>query len=449
MQVPGITSKLNTAPVTGLQILINLIRPKKMKLLTKTTLYFLIALIPLLAIAGFYLFNQFSKEINYRSDRELISEEMAWIQYLQHESDNGTTFILRTPDVSVFPTNEAVNDKAAIINSNGYSINGNKIPYRQLSQVVSINGIAYQVIIRQSQEQKAALVTYVTRIMLFVFIGLFAATLIFNWAISKNLWKPFRQSLHKIRTAELQMMQHTKFEKTNIQEFNELNASLNYMTGKIYKDYLNMKEFTENAAHEMQTPVAVVLSKLELLLQDTNLKDDQVQSVLQSTAALRQLSKLNESLLLLAKIENSQFETAEEINLTEVTKKYLQLFDEFIKEKQLSIQTNFNSPFKVKLHHFLADSLITNLLGNAIKYNFTGGNIAIVSSENYYQISNTSMLEAIPAGKLFMRLNTSKDNQETSHGLGLAIVKKIAEANHFYINYNYENRKHIFIISKV
>ena len=420
-----------------------------MKLLTKTTLYFLIALVPLLAAAGFYLFNQFSKEINYRSDKELISNEITWIQYLDNEADNATTFILKTPDLSIFPTNAKTDDNPTLTNITGLGANGDKVPYRQLSQVVSINDNAYQIIIRQSQEQKAALVTYVTRIMLFVFIGLFVATLIFNWVISKQLWTPFKHSLNKIRSAELQKMEAIYFEKTKIYEFNELNASLNYMTGKIYKDYLNMKEFTENAAHEMQTPVAVVLGKLELLLQDTNLKEDQVQSILQSVNALRQLSKLNESLLLLAKIENNQFETKEEINLTEITKKYLQLFDEFINQKQLTIQTNFNDPFIIKLHPMLADSLIKNLLGNAIKYNYAGGSITITVSKKSYHISNTSKLDPISPEKLFMRLNTSKDNSETSNGLGLAFVKKIADVNHLHIAYHAENGMHHFEISKM
>jgi len=418
-----------------------------MKLLTKTTLYFLIALIPLLAVAGFYLFNQFSKEINYRSDKELISAEIAWIRYLRSEAENGTTFILRTPDLSIFPTDAPIAERPTIVNTNGYGIN--EIPYRQLSQVVSISGNAYQIMIRQSQEQKAALVTDVTRIMLFVFIGLFVATLIFNWVISQRLWMPFRRSLNKIRSAELQRIEAIHFEQTNIKEFNELNASLNYMKGKIHKDYVNMKEFTENAAHEMQTPVAVVLSKLELLLQDNNLKDEQVQAVLESTSALRQLSKLNESLLLLAKIENNQFETTIEINLADITKKYLRLFDEFIKEKQLTVQTDFSFSFPVKLHPLLADSLIMNLLGNAIKYNYTAGKIEIAVSENSYHINNTSMLPPIQPGKLFMRLNTSDNNKQTSNGLGLAIVKKIADVNHLHIAYHAEDGVHSFDITKI
>ena len=419
-----------------------------MKLLTKTTLYFLIAMVPLLAVAGFYLFNQFSKEINYRSDKELISDELAWIQYLEDQAANGTTFILRTPELSVFPTDARIADYPTITNIYGLVPPEEKIPYRQLSQVVSISGNPYQIIIRKSQEQKDALVSDVTRIMMFVFIGLFAATIIFNWVISQRLWAPFRHSLKKIRSAELQKMEALHFEKTNIREFNELNASLNFMTGKIYKDYINMKEFTENAAHEMQTPVAVVLSKLELLLQDTNLKDEQVQSVLQSTNALRQLSKLNESLLLLAKIENNQFETESEIDLAEITRKYVQLFDEFIKEKNLIIQTNFHAAFIIKLHPMLADSLISNLLGNAIKYNYSGGNITITISPNNYDISNTSLFKPIPAEKLFKRLNTSTENQETSNGLGLALVKRICDVNHLNITYRSENGMHEFEISK-
>ena len=194
-------------------------------------------------------------------------------------------------------------------------------------------------------------------------------------------------------------------------------------------------------------PVAVVLSKLELLLQDSNLKDGQVQAILQSTDALRQLSKLNESLLLLAKIENNQFETTTEISLVDVTQKYLLLFDEFIKEKQLTIQTVFNDSFMVQLHPLLADSLIMNLLGNAIKYNFDGGKIEIIVSGNKYHISNTSILDPIPSDKLFMRLNTS-DNNESSNGLGLAIVKKIADVNNLAIEYHSEGGTHTFEITK-
>src|SRR6478609_8622956 len=290
-----------------------------MKLLTKTTLYFLAAMVPLLAVAGFYLFSQFSKEINSRSDKELVSEEIEWIKYLATATENGTSFILKSPDITIFPTDAAVTAYATLTDTYGYNAQGEKIPYRQLAQVVVIDDVPYQITIRQSQEQRAALVTDVTRIMFFVFAGLFIVTLVFNWVISKQLWAPFKRSLYKIRNAELRKMEAIHFEDTNTQEFNELNTALNYMTSRIYSDYVNMKEFTENAAHEMQTPIAGAQSKLELLLQDTDLKEKQVQSILQATDALNRLSKLNQSLLLLAKIDNSQYKTSEAISFKMVS----------------------------------------------------------------------------------------------------------------------------------
>jgi signal transduction histidine kinase len=187
-----------------------------------------------------------------------------------------------------------------------------------------------------------------------------------------------------------------------------------------------------------------VLSKLELLLQDNNLKEEQVQSILQSVTALQRLSKLNEGLLLLAKIENNQYETTEKVSLAEITKKYLHLFNEFIKEKQLTVRTTFTGDFKINLHQVLAGSLISNLLGNAIKYNYTAGLIEISVSENRFHISNTSFLEPIPSEKLFMRLKSAKDNPESSNGLGLAIVKKIADVNSLKITYHAEKGQHSF-----
>lgn len=420
-----------------------------MRLLTKTTLYFLTVMVILLALSGFYLFSQFSKELNQRSDKELVADEISWLRYLKNGIENNTTFILRTPDLSIYPTEAPATTYPTITDASELVEHSNsRILYRQLSHVVSIGGFRYQVTIRKSQEQKAALVTNFTRIMLFVFGGTFLVAIIFNWAISKRLWKPFKLSLQKIRTAELQKMKAIHFEETDTKEFNELNASLNYMTGKMYADFTTMKEFTEDAAHEMQTPIAIVQSKLELLLQDDNLNDEQAGSVAEAAEALGRLGKLNESLLLLANIENNQYKAASEISLVQVTKKYLSLFSELIKDKQLAVETNYTDDCKMILHPLLADSLVANLIGNAVKYNYVGGSIKIRTDASSYSIGNTSLLSPIPTERLFKRFKASKNGEQTSNGLGLAIVKKIVDANNLSIEYEVKNGLHNFYIKK-
>jgi signal transduction histidine kinase len=416
-----------------------------MRLLTKTTLYFFTAMVVVLVLTGLYLFQQFNRQINERSDRELMAEEQAWIDYLETGLENGSTLILRTSEVAVYPVNASVNELPIIEDIAGNTLKPKSgQPYRQLSQVVAIGDISYQIIIKKSQEQKAVLVTNFTRIMMLVLAGLFIVVIIFNWIISRNLWAPFRRSLQKIRNTELSKIQTVHFEKTNTKEFNELNSSLNELRDKIYQDYINMKEFTENAAHEMQTPIAVVRGKLELLLQDHNLNEGQLQSVAEAAEVLNRLGKLNEGLLLLAKIENNQYESVELISLAGITKKYLQLFDELVQDKRLTVETDFKEDFNIRLHSVLADSLVANLLGNAIKYNYKGGTIKIETGKGKYTISNTSQRGPIASNKLFMRFNTSKEGGESSNGLGLAIVKKIADANGLQLHYHAKNGIHCF-----
>ncbi len=416
-----------------------------MKLLTKTTIYFFSAMVVLLVVTASYLYHQFSKQLNERSDQELIADEIQWIDYLATNTDNGTAFVLRTKELSIYPVNSSVSDNPVIEDVREKNLKTNStIPYRQLSQVVDIGGIPYSITIKKSQEQKAAFIEGFTRIMLFVFAGLFIAAIIFNWLISQSLWAPFKKSLQKIQTAELKQMQAMHFEKTNTTEFNELNTSLNYMTGKIYSDFINMKEFTENAAHEMQTPIAIVQHKLELLLQDNNLTEEQVQSLAEAGEALHRLGKLNQGLLFLAKIENNQYESKAAIGLETVTKKYLQLFHELIKDKELIIETDFKNDFFVQLHPLLADSLVSNLIGNAIKYNYSGGKIIIETTDQSFKICNTSNLPPIDAERLFKRFISLKEQETVSNGLGLAIVKKIADTHNLAIEYKMTGEMHQF-----
>src|SRR3954454_5409288 len=167
-----------------------------MRLLTKTTIYFVTVMICLSVLSAFYLFHQFSKGLDERSDKELIAEEIQWIQYLETTVANGTTFILRTGEVSILPVNLPQQPYPLITNVAGDNFQKRAdISYRQLQQVVVVQGIPYQVTIRKSQEQKTALITSFTQIIILVFAILFLTALIFNWLISRRLWTPFQRSL--------------------------------------------------------------------------------------------------------------------------------------------------------------------------------------------------------------------------------------------------------------
>jgi two-component system OmpR family sensor kinase len=194
----------------------------------------------------------------------------------------------------------------------------------------------------------------------------------------------------------------------------------------------------------MQTPLAITQSKLELLLQDDTLSEEQLKTILLSYDELQRLSRLNHNLLLLAKIENQQYPVTEQPNLHTVIEKYLLLFEELIREKQLTIHKEMTATAPWPLHPALADILVSNLLGNAIKYNYLHGTINIHLTAGSFTISNTSHIPEIPTDMLFQRFKKQNNSYTNSNGLGLAIIKKIADSYQLILTYRHENEQHTF-----
>lgn len=419
-----------------------------MKLLAKTTLYFLLIMLPVFTTGAFFLYNRFNKEIKHETDEELLNDQLGWVRYLDTTSTGNPVFKISTPEFNIQPTTDPVQHQPKLKTVEIYQEpEDTYAPFRQLSQVIAVHDQHYELILRKSLIEKDDLIKNIIHVMLLAFGGLLVFALLSNWLISKRIWKPFYRSLSQIQELQLNKLAKVAFDQTPTYEFNQLNSSLIHMTARMYQDYLNMKELTEDAAHEMQTPLAIAQSKLELLLQDESLTAEQQRSILLSYDELQRLSRLNHSLLLLAKIENRQFPVSAPLKLAKVMEKYLQLFEELIMEKQLVINSQLDEESEWPLHPALADLLISNLLGNAIKYNYTGGRIDITLTSKSLYLGNTSEFGAIPEDQLFQRFKKQQDIYSNSNGLGLAIVKKMADSYQLTLSYQHTNNIHQFTVS--
>ncbi|MEC5143370.1 HAMP domain-containing sensor histidine kinase [Chitinophaga sp. 212800010-3] len=416
-----------------------------MKLLSKTTIFFLFIMLPIFAGGAYYLYVKFNKEIKHETDEELVNDKQQWMHYLDTASISNPIFNIQTSEFILLPTDKPVQDEPKLKGVKIYQASEDDYaPFRQLSQVVDVHGRKYELILRKSLIEKDDLIKNVIHVMLVAFGGLLLFVLVSNWLISRQVWKPFYRSLYNIQQLQLNKLTNAVFERTDTFEFNQLNNALRNMTNRIHQDYVNIKELTEDAAHEMQTPLAIAQSKLELLLQDDTLTEAQQQGILISYDELQRLSRLNHNLLLLAKIENQQYPVTEQPDLYAVVEKYLLLFEELIREKELHINKDMTANVPWPLHPALADILVSNLLGNAIKYNYEHGSIDIRLAPGYFSISNTSHLPEIPSDIVFQRFKKHNSSYTNSNGLGLAIIKKIAGSYHFSLQYHYRNDRHIF-----
>ena len=169
------------------------------------------------------------------------------------------------------------------------------------------------------------------------------------------------------------------------------------------QDYGGLKEFTENASHEMQTPLALINAKVEQLIQTKQLTEVQMNWIDSIYQASRRIARLNQGLLLLAKIENRQFNDVQQINFTQLLIEKLQDMEEVLTHKHLTVSEQLTAPFDVLLPASLADSLVTNLVSNAIKHNQAGGQIKLTSTANQLNLSNTGGLLTSDPERLFER----------------------------------------------
>lgn len=413
-----------------------------MKLLTRTTIYYLLFSLPLLLLSGLFLYYSIERALQHEVDEELENSKVIWIQHLNNLPANKDILELNNPYVQIEKTN-ITSDNNFYSDTLVYEpLEKGTDPYRNLSVFVDHNNQQYKLSFQRSVLEHRAVFKKLILLMIYVFGGLLLLFLLINFYINKELWKPFNTSLQKITTLNMQQLQQVHFDKVAIREFNALNNSLNTMTKKMHGDYLSMKTFTQNASHEIQTPLAIIQSKLEVLLQDSLLTEKQIVAITCAFEATQRLSKLNQALLLITKIENNQFNSGEVISIKAIIEKYHSFFAELLDQKKIKLTVIFKADWRLCIHPLLADMLISNLFSNAIRYSNQGGMIDIVLTEYSFEITNTSALPPITSTQLFQRF--IKHDSATGNGLGLAIVKEICDTNNIGICYEHEHNTHRF-----
>lgn len=274
-----------------------------------------------------------------------------------------------------------------------------------------------------------------------IFLILLTIVVLTNLLISKQILAPFHQSLRAIENFSVRKEKEISLPTTRTKEFQQLNYFLKEMTGKARADYRALKEFTENAAHELQTPLAVIRGKLELLL-ETPLTEEQGNQILSALASIEKLSKINHSLMLLNKLENQEFAAQKPMNFSRVLGSILEDVSELIEMKSISVKKEIEENVQVLIHPALADMLITNIISNAIRHNVNGGEIFIRLTSERLLATNTGKPPEIPIDQVFDRFRRS-DTTDDSIGLGLAIVRQICEVSKLEIAFHYAEGKYV------
>lgn len=316
-------------------------------------------------------------------------------------------------------------------------------PGRAISGLIKLKTENFKVVIIVSRESTAFLVQIIALITLILSVALLLILFITNRYILSDLWKPFYDTLFRLKSLNVADVDNIELKNCDVDEFNELNEVVSAMSLRVKKDYSYLKHFTENASHEMMTPLAVITSKLDTLIQDETLKPAHFEQINDIYSATNKLSRLNQTLLLLVKIENNLTNDTESLRLDTIVALKLRQFHELISAKDIKVSTNLN-PVTIKASKSFIDILLNNLFSNAIRHNYNEGFIDINLSDKQLIFSNSGKINPLKDAHLFERFQKGQNSEGT--GLGLTLVKNICSLYNWKISYRFENMKHIFQI---
>jgi signal transduction histidine kinase len=410
-----------------------------MKLINKTQrIYLILVVILLLAGSGLFMF-AISSVLKENVDEALNSD----LHTLINQSRKKNTIpSVSTPQLNITPLSSLQDitihySDTSIFNS----VEQEPFPYRQITTQAMIGGQPYRLVLRRSKVESDDLFEAILIVELIFTVLLIAGLFILNKNILQRIWNPFYNTLQQIMRYKIGRREQIEWDKTEIDEFQTLNGVLKEMIVQVEKEYTSLKQFTENASHEIQTPLSVISGKVTGLLQDQSLNRQQSMQLYAIQQTAGKLSRLNKALLKLTKIENKQYAQKKEVNISVLVEKLLTDYETLAAAKNIKVHKKILLGIYVNMNAELAELMLRNLLSNAIKHNYPEGFIKITLNKDRLLISNSGQESQTDPKQNFERFQKS-GNKNGSLGLGLSIVSSIVNISGFEITYRIEKNIH-------
>jgi signal transduction histidine kinase len=408
-----------------------------MKLLTKTSLNFISASVMFFLVGSIVM---------YFSVRNIVAEDLQNRLLEQQNEFFNTASQNKLEDLEseVVFIQETQKEFAPSFSDTALIVSTKYMLYRKLEFSYLHNKQYYKVSILQLQSQsdklfKKIVIMNVGFAMLFFLIVFFV-----NRQSIKNALKVFYSTINKLEDFQVNKAQELTLDTAEVDEVKKLNIVFERMSEQIRKDFEVQKEYTENVAHELQTPLAIISSKADELMQADNLTKEQMEQLDLLLETTNRLSKINQSLIFLTKIDNRFYTEGATFSLNHLIKEKLVIFETVIEDKNLKLALDLKDATNIYMDPYLAETLVVNLLKNAIVHNEKGGELSIKLVNQCLIIANSGTALAFPESDIFKRFSRSEHNKK-SLGIGLSIVQRICELYSFNIEYQFQEN-HIFTL---
>jgi two-component system OmpR family sensor kinase len=412
-----------------------------MKLINKFTLWYIAITLLVLALGGIILFYSIQSEIRKNEIKRLRKQLELTARRIQSGESIANSELLRVIELPNDSKRVAFNFKDTIpLYHHRFREEGIKA-----SESFPIGDHHFLITAYQRLPERHQISEGIVNSLIGIGAILLIVIIVLSRWMSSYLIRPLKTTLQSIQTFNIKQTTPAMFSsETSTQEFKTLGDFLDGMSAKAKAEYLSLKEFTENASHELQTPLAVIRTKIELLI-DLLTTEEQANLVLSTQKEVERLTHINKGLLLLARLENQEYEKST-VHVSGCVEQAITAFRELMEISELSLTTEIEQEVMAEANAGLFEILLSNLLSNSIRHNQKGGQVKVTLTTRLLTVENSGGDPLIPTDQLFKRFKKSNQSTDTT-GLGLAIVKQICELHGFTISYNYMNGLHTICIA--
>ncbi|GAB4018894.1 sensor histidine kinase [Spirosoma koreense] len=411
-----------------------------MSLLGQTARYLLLVACGIALIGSVAFYELIHQKIQYEVDEILLNEVQKTGQRLQTQPIGTIVDWDDNPHIERIAGPVPAQFSDIVLND---SLTDNQpVAVRQYQASVMANGRWYLVRYRQPYLEFSELTQHLSIGVIIGFLLLMGLSVAVGLGFARRLWHPFYATLDQLSNVQLDGPVAPSFPDDRIREFALLNRSLGELTTKLRAQFTVQKQFTENASHELQTPLAIATAELDLLLQSPRLGQEDHLHLQRATDALNRLSQLNRSLLLLMQVENNQFAIDEQLDISTLVRQCTDEFTPFFAHKRLAVTQSITPAVRLRMNRQLAGVLLTNLLKNTARHTPVGGNVNVSLTPDALVIANTGQPLPFAADELFNRFVKDPTHSD-SLGLGLALVKQICDRYGLPLQYRYDSARQL------
>ena len=421
---------------------------RKMKLFNRVWIHLLVGIFVVLWGWAWVFYSCIVDEINDEVDDSLedyseliIIRSLAGKELPSNDSGSNNQYFLKPVDVGYALSRQAICYRDSMI----YIAEKKETePARILTTIFKDKEERYyELSVYTPTIEKKDLVETTFYLLVGLFVSLLLAILLINIWVFRQSMKPFYVLLGWLDKFHWGQKHEMLDNPTRTTEFRKLNESVLRFAKHSEEVFEQQKLFIGNASHEIQTPLAICQNRLEMLMEDETLTEPQMEEIVKTYRTLEYVSKLNKSLLLLSKIDNSQFSDFKEVSINEVLHRYVEDYREVYAYRSLSVEIREKGVFNLRMNETLATMLVTNLLKNAFVHNIYKGMIGIEIASSGVRIGNTGVDVALDEKRIFERFYQGT-KKEGSTGLGLAIVDSICRQCRLHIRYRFVDGWHWF-----